>query len=413
MNKKRDKIIIINHYGITPDMPGATKHYDLATYFASKKEYDIEFWMCGYNHATGKYAEGLKGLHIQHIYSENDIKIVKIKSVPDWNSLIMRQLNIMVFDFITGIKLLFSRNIKCIILSMPPITFFTSDAAYIRKIKMVADVEDLWPLFMKEMGMNNKLAETYMEHYANRSYNRANAIEAVSNGMLEYVKNKVKNKNKIMWLAPLGVNLKLVKGETNRQYIGNYEWKNDFIIMYAGAHGRANDIESLLKMIQIFNQKYKNIDNRKVSFVFLGNGDNKEKLQQLKKQYGLSNTYFEDAVPGSIVPQILKNADVCLTNLKKVESFKLVRPNKIFQYMAASKPIICGIWGEAAEIVETAKAGIYIDFENPNAADQIYDFLINEDLKECGKNGYEYVSKYGNRDIIFEDFYERIRALLG
>ena len=150
-NIKKDKIIIINHYGITPDMPGATKHYDLASYFACKAEYDIEFWMCGYNHATGKYAEGLSGLHLQHTYRENGVKIVKVKSVPDWKNLIMRQFNIMIFDFITGIKILFSHDIKCIILSMPPITFFAGDAAYIRKIKMVADVEDLWPLFMKGM----------------------------------------------------------------------------------------------------------------------------------------------------------------------------------------------------------------------------------------------------------------------
>lgn len=31
-----ERIVIINHYGITPDMPGATKHYDLAVHFSKK-----------------------------------------------------------------------------------------------------------------------------------------------------------------------------------------------------------------------------------------------------------------------------------------------------------------------------------------------------------------------------------------
>lgn len=408
----KGKIVIINHYGITPDMPGATKHYDLAKFFADKKKYDIEFWMCGYNHVTGDYVDGLKGFHIQHKYKENGIKIVKIKSVPDWGGLVMRQLNIMVFDFITGIKILFSRGIKCVILSMPPITFFATDATFLRRIKMVADVEDLWPLFMEDMGMKNRFASKYMEHFANHSYNIATAFEAVSNGMLDYVKSKIRDKNKKSWLAPLGVNLDLVDGDVDRSRIEQYSWKDDFIVIYAGAHGRANDLESVLYTIKEFEKKYETISGKKVSFVFIGNGDNKESLIKLSKDLQLKSVYFENAVPGSRIPQILMNADVCLTNLKKVESFKLVRPNKIFQYMAAKRPILCGIWGEAASVVDEAGAGIYVDFTNSDAADKMYAFMIRQDLKEIGNRGYDYISKFGNRNIIFEDFYRHIKDII-
>jgi len=409
----KGKIVIINHYGITPDMPGATKHYDLAKFFAEKKEYSIEFWMCGYNHVTGKYTDGLDGFHIQHRYRENGINIVKIKSVPDWGGLIMRQLNIMVFDFITGIKILFSRNIKCVILSMPPITFFATDALKIRKIKMVADIEDLWPLFMEDMGMKNRFATAYMEHFANHSYNTATAIEAVSEGMLNYVQKKIKNKNKKSWLSPLGVNLKLVEGPVNKEVIQKYKWKNDFIIIYAGAHGKANDLESVLHTISIFEQKYETVNSKKISFVFIGNGDNKNKLKDMALELGIRSVFFEDAVPGRIIPQILMNADVCLTNLKKIESFKLVRPNKIFQYMAARKPIICGIWGEAQTIVEGSGAGRYIDFTNyEEAADSIYEFITQNNLSDYGENGYKYVLESGDREKIFEDFYKKVKETI-
>ena len=408
----KGKIVIINHYGITPDMPGATKHYDLAKYFADKDEYNIEFWMCGYNHVTGIYTDGLKGFRLQHKYKENGIKIVKIKSVPDWRGLFMRQLNIMVFDFISGIKLLFSRNIKCVILSMPPITFFATDAMLIRKIKMIADVEDLWPLFMADMGMKNRLAARYMEHFANHSYNASTAFEAVSNGMLGYVKGKIKNKSKKSWLAPLGVNLELTSGVVDKGKIAKYFWKNDFVVMYAGAHGRANDLESVLYSIKQFDKKYFKINGKNIAFVFIGNGDNKQTLVNMSHEMGLKNVYFEDAVSSSEIPGILMNADVCLTNLRKIESFKLVRPNKIFQYMAAKKPILCGIWGEAAEVVKEARAGIYVDFTNEKAADQMYEFMSRSDLLQMGDRGYRYVSEYGNREIIFEEFYKNVREII-
>ena len=408
----KGKIVIINHYGITPDMPGATKHYDLAKFFADKKEYEIEFWMCGYNHVTGDYVDGLKGLRLQHKYKENGIKIVKIKSVPDWGGLVMRQLNIMVFDFIAAIKILFSSRVKCVILSVPPITFFTTDAVKLRQIKMVADVEDLWPLFMEDMGMKNRIASSYMEHFANHTYNTATAIEAVSEGMLSYVKNKTKDKQKMSWLAPLGVNMELVSGKADESVLSKYRWKDDFIVIYAGAHGRANDIESILQSVKRYEQKYGCVGEKKVSFVFMGNGDNKASLIKMSEMLNLNSVYFEDAVPGDLIPQILMNADVCMTNLKKIESFKLVRPNKIFQYMAARKPILCGIWGEAEDIVNEAGAGVYIDFTKSDAADRLHEFLTRSDLKEMGEKGYNYILENGNRKIIFEDFYNHIKEII-
>ena len=260
--------------------------------------------------------------------------------------------------------------------------------------------------------MKNKFVSAYMEFFANHSYNLSTAFEAVSSGMLNYVKNKIKDKNKKFWLAPLGVNLGLATGKLDKSIIKHYKWKDDFIVIYAGAHGRANNLESVLKTIQIFESKYNMVDGRAVSFVFIGDGDNKDALEELSKSLKLKNVYFEDAVPSKQIPQILMNADICLTNLKKIESFKLVRPNKIFQYMAVKKPIVCGIWGEASDIVSEAGAGIYIDFTDSSAADQLYDFMSRSDLAEIGVKGFEYVSKYGNRDIIFEDFYNNVKEII-
>ena len=207
--------------------------------------------------------------------------------------------------------------------------------------------------------------------------------------------------------------MELVEGTANKEKIKDYRWKDDFVIVYAGAHGKANDLESVLRTISIFEKKHQVVNGKKISFVFIGNGDNKEKLKMLAGKLGLRSVYFEEAVPGNIIPQILMNADVCLTNLKKIESFKLVRPNKIFQYMAAKRPIICGIWGEAQTIVEGCSAGKYIDFTNySTAAESMYHFITQENLSEYGENGYKYVSEFGNRKKIFEDFYINVKEVI-
>src|SRR5690554_6251696 len=106
------KIIIINHYGITPDLPGATKHYDMAKHFSNKTEYAVEFWMCGYNHHTGEHHKNLKGFKIQSKERIENFDVVRIKSTPYRKSSLARQINISIFDILTAIKIFLSKDVQ-------------------------------------------------------------------------------------------------------------------------------------------------------------------------------------------------------------------------------------------------------------------------------------------------------------
>jgi len=405
------KIIIINHYGVTPDLPGATKHYDMAKYFSEKGTHKIEFWMCGYNHKMGTNHPHLRGFKFQAIEKSENIDIVRVKSSPYRRSLILRQLNVIIFDIITAFKILFSWDIEGIVLNVPPISIFNVLAIRMKKIKLITDVEDLWPLFLVEMGMKNKIVIKYMEICSNYTYRVSNKIATVSRGMLEYVQERVKD-SKELWISPLGVSTEeYFDKEKNFALLKDKEWTTDFKIMYLGAHGKANDINSVLNTIKRLNDKiYNTINGKKISFIFIGDGEQKDNIIKYSQELGLNNVYFEDAVPGNLVPDYLVHADICLTNLKKIESFKRVRPNKLFQYMALEKPIISGIWGEFQTIIEEVGAGIYVDFTNSEKASKaIYD-LINDDarLQKMSLNGKKYIEQYGDRKKIFEEFYTKI-----
>lgn len=404
------KIITINHYGVTPDMPGPTKNYEMSKFFADNYNRKSEFWICGYSHYVGKMDQSLSKFKFHSKKQTNNFSIVKIKSTPYRKNPFLRQLNITVFDFISAIKILFSKDIDCIIITTPPVTIFSVIAAKLRKVKLVADVEDLWPLFLEDMGMKNKLAIKYMDFAADYLYSSADGIAAVSKGMLNYVKDKVEPKP--MWISPLGVNTETYFNKTpDTSLIEDKEWKNNFKIMYLGVHGKANDLFSVLNTIKAFNTNLENsVNNKKVSFIFIGDGEQKSNLIQLAKELDLKNVYFEDPVPGDLVPDYLVHADICLTNLMKIESFKLVRPNKLFQYMALGKPIISGIWGEFQEIIEDVGSGVYIDFNNyQEASVKLYQLISNEELlKVMGERGIEYIKEHGDRKKIFSAFYNHL-----
>lgn len=412
------KIAVINFYGTTPDVPGATKHYDMSRFFYQECGADVEFWMASVNHHTDKHINGMKWNCLSMLRKDKSsgIKLVYIKTIRERHSKVLRELSTLLFSVISAFKIRFSKEkYDAIVLSMPPVTHFCVLAAKKRGTAVIADVEDLWPLFLT-ISIHNKVLLGYYEHQANAVYRTADAIEAVSEGMLTYVKEIIDCKEKMTWVAPLGVNLHEYETEqiSTEIILSGYSWKNSFKVMYIGAHGVANDLESVIETIIHINRIIDNTtDIPPIAFIFIGDGGDKKRLVEKYGNENVKNVFFEDPVGASEVPCLLRTADICLTNLKKIDCYKLVRPNKIFQYMAAAKPIICGIWGESQRIVEEAGAGIYVDFSShEEAAKRIIEFINRSDLKEIGASGNRYIREHGDRDKIFKDFYARLEEIV-
>lgn len=398
------KIIIINHYGRTPESRGTTRHFDMAKKIYNELGCEVEFWICGNDRQQNTLDDSLKYKLFSSINYEG-VKVVKIRSLPEFRKNgIMRQLNITLFSILTGLRILLSKKIDLCVLSVPPLTIFNTMLLKIRGTKIIIDVEDLWPLFLQDLGFKNKIAISIMEKTALFMYNSANAIDTVSSGMEKFVKSRLKDKDKTVWVSPLGVNVSEYF-EAPVIERSNYRWRDKFVIMYAGAHGVANNLLSVIKAAEILK------DYKDIAFVFFGDGGEKNNLINYVKEKNIENVYFEDPVSHNLVPSILKTSDVCITHLRKVESFKLVRPNKIFEYMAVAKPVICGIHGEATEIVNEAQAGICVEPENSQRiADAVLQFYNNPDqAKSMGNNGYEYISKHGDREKILLEFVGEVK----
>ena len=70
------------------------------------------------------------------------------------------------------------------------------------------------------------------------------------------------------------------------------------------------------------------------------------------------------------MPSALAAADACIAILKPVEMYKTTYPNKVFDYMAAGKPVILAIDGVIREVVENANAGIPVHPGDPEGLSQ-------------------------------------------
>ena len=140
-------------------------------------------------------------------------------------------------------------------------------------------------------------------------------------------------------------------------------------------------------------------DNSDIIFVLIGDGKDKPALQDLAKDIALNNLFFIPPAPKNYMPEVLAAADVCIAILKPVPLYATVYPNKVFDYMAAGRPVALAMEGVIREVVETAEAGIAVPPGDPNALADTLSYLANhpQERIRMGIKGNKYVKEHFNR----------------
>ena len=106
-------------------------------------------------------------------------------------------------------------------------------------------------------------------------------------------------------------------------------------------------------------------------------------------------------------------ADACIAILKPIELYKTTYPNKVFDYMAAGKPVVLAIDGVIREVVERAKCGFFARPGNPKSmAETIMRLFKDPRLAEkMGKNGQQYLLGHFDRKKIAGEFADMIEEM--
>ena len=102
-----------------------------------------------------------------------------------------------------------------------------------------------------------------------------------------------------------------------------------------------------------------------MQIVLLGDGKEKANLQAQAAEMELTNVTFAPSVPKAEMADALAAADACIAILKPLDEYKTTYPNKVFDYMAAGRPVVLAIDGVIREVVEAAGCGLFAEPGNP------------------------------------------------
>ena len=128
--------------------------------------------------------------------------------------------------------------------------------------------------------------------------------------------------------------------------------------------------------------------NDRVVIVLHGNGGQRAELDRAAKNHGLSNVIFSDPVPDkSVVAQLVAACDACMT-IYQARRERTWSPNKLFDSLAAGRPVLVNVPGWLTEIVQGNDCGRGVSPARPEElADVLEQWACQpERCRQMGRN---------------------------
>lgn len=253
---------------------------------------------------------------------------------------------------------------------------------------LVYEVRDIWPLTIVKLGGVSPWHPVilFLSFFEKLAYMAADRVVSVLALAYRHFEEKGMLPSKFCYI-PNGVDTsseEIIEGDVSNKIAQIAQTKK--IVIYTGSFGIANNLDQLIEAAQILQS------NENIHFVLVGDGPHRKSLEIKASQ--LSNVSFLGPVPKKEIPGVLLHADVTYVGLMKSDLFKHgVSPNKLFDYMAAKKPVIMAIDTED-NIVERAECGILVPSCTPQGIADAVIALTNkskEELAQIGLNGRKYL----------------------
>lgn len=285
----------------------------------------------------------------------------------------------------------------------PPLTIGIAAwiIARLRGIPFVYDVQDIWPEAVVLSGMLkpgfHAKCLSVLERFV---YRRADHILVVTEGARDNLVKKGVPLEKLS-VMPHWVDGKLFRRQDpddSQRLRFQYGWDGRFIVMFAGNLGLVQGLETVIRAAERLRSE------PRVRFVFIGDGADKVRLQQLVRSLGLQDqVQFIERQPMERMPAFYAAVDALLVHLKWSELSNYVIPTKTLAYLASGKPILMAMQGAAAQLVQDAGAGRTVTPESPEElAVAVLEFaaLPPAEREAMGGRGRDYLLRHLTKEII-------------
>ncbi len=381
-SKKRRILVVCQHF-----WPENFRINDLCEGFV---ENDIEVdVLCGEpNYPDGEWFEGY-GARARRKEEHNGINIYRSFEIPRRGNTSLRiLLNYLTFPVssATRVKKLYKNHYdRVFIYSLSPVYMGKAGLKISKKKKIpsVTYVMDLWPENLYSvLNIKNKLLRKILYKTSTKYYIKSDKLICMTERAKEILTERTgKSCEKIMILpqCPEKIYSEKLSDPSLRERFGG-----GFNLVYAGNISPAQDFPVMVEAA-----KRLKADGIPANWIIVGDGMSRKESEELVKNSGLSECFFfEGKKPMSDIPKYTDIASGLVACLTASSLLECTIPAKVTSYIAAARPLILAMDGEAADIVRKSECG----FAGPAGdADALYKNI--KKLYEAGEDGRRVMSE--------------------
>lgn len=393
------KIWILNHYAIPPKFGGLNRHFYFSKNLKSMNVDTKIFTASKIHNSNNNFMSGQKGLSRE--VSFEGVKYEFVKTGEYSNNGIKRIFSFVQFPF-NLMRCLQSKHRTempdIIYASSPELfsTYFSILFAKKHKLPIIVEIRDLWPESIVEYSNFSKknIIIKLLYRLEEWIYYKSDKLIFTFEGSKEYIINQKWDinsggridLNKIEYINN-GVDLEKFKSSKDG-LADNLLESNKFKVVYTGSIRRVNSIFLIVEAAKVLKERGVN----DVDFIIYGDGTERENLIKRCTELNLENIHFRKHVDKKFIPNILKKADATIIVGQHDSMNKYgMSANKVFDYMAAGKPIISNLDVGYDKILKYNCGIVIPDGDGTEIADAV--------LKVKNLNSEEYCTMCKNAEL--------------
>jgi glycosyltransferase involved in cell wall biosynthesis len=280
-------------------------------------------------------------------------------------------------------------------------------------VPFVFEVRDVWPQALINTGtLRNPLVIWWLRRMERRIYAAADQIVALSPGMKAGVMATGVPDEKVSVITN-GSDADLFRPDLDGSAARTrLQLGKRFAAVYFGAMGRANGLGYAIEAARVLRDR----GRENIVLVLHGSGGMKHVLQARAGEYGLTNVVFSDSVPDkAAVAELVAACNACLTIYAATDHEQSWSPNKMFDALAAGRPILINVPGWLREVIEQNGCGRYTDPKRPEAlADALEELAGNQQVcTEMGRKARALFESQFSREILTQRLEQVLMAAVG
>ena len=156
-------------------------------------------------------------------------------------------------------------------------------------------------------------------------------------------------------------------------------------------------------------------DGRRIRFLLVGDGEERRRIEDLALELGTTSIQFEDTRAPEDLAESIRRSDLCLGIFGVTDKAARVVPNKVYEALASSKPVVTGDSPAAREFLTDGFDCLLCERGNPEALAAAISRLHGDpDLaRRLAENGRRSFETKASPAVIGRNLLDKLRSWRG